>query len=146
MARIHIDLPDKFLFKTEIPVRASDINYGGHVGNDTILTLLQEARIQFYRQLGFKDEANFEGTIGQIITDAAVQYKAEAFLGDWLMVQLAVADFTKYGFDMLYRVTNESTKMEIARGKTGIVCFDYSKRKLVSIPSSLLVKLQSLNL
>lgn len=142
MGRIHISLPDKFLFKTEIAVRASDLNYGGHVGNDSMLMLLQEARIQFYRHLGFKDEVGFEGSIGQIITDAAIQYKAESFLGDVLIVQLAVADFTTYGFDMLYLVTNKATGKEIARGKTGIVCFDYSRRKMARLPLSLLAKLQ----
>ena len=142
MARIHINLPGKFLFKTEISVRVSDINYGGHVGNDTMLTLLQEARVLFYRQLGFKDEASFEGTVGQVITDAAIQYKAESFLGDTLIVELDVTDLTKYGFDIFYRVTNKATGKEIARGKTGIVCFDFTKRKVASIPRPLLEKLQ----
>ena len=142
MARIHISLPDKFLFETEISIRASDLNYGGHVGNDTMLTLLQEARIQFYRSLGFPNEISFEGSVGQIITDAAIQYKSESFLGDVLIVQIAVADFNKHGFDLLYLVTNKATGKEIARGKTGIVSFDYTKHKMVSVPVSLLSKLQ----
>ena len=142
MARIHIGLPDKFLFEVEISIRASDLNYGGHVGNDTMLTLLQEARIHFYRSLGFRDEMSFEGSVGQIITDAAIQYKSESFLGDVLIVQIAVADFNKFGFDLLYLVTNKATGKEIARGKTGIVSFDYAKRKMVSVPVSLLSKLQ----
>jgi acyl-CoA thioester hydrolase len=141
MARIHLSLPDKFLFRTEIPVRASDINYGGHVGNDTMLTLLQEARVQFYRSLGFTNEVSIEGTVGHIISDAAVIYKAESFLGDVLVVQLAPIDFTKYGFDILYLVSNKETGKEVARGKTGIVCFDYTKSKIASIPESLLAKL-----
>ena len=109
MARIHLSLPDKFLFRTEIPVRASDLNYGGHVGNDTMLTLLQEARVQFYRSLGFTNEVSFEGTVGQIISDAAVIYKSESFLGDVLVVQLAPIEFNNYGFDILYLVTNKET-------------------------------------
>ena len=141
MARIQIVLPETFIHKVEIPVRASDLNYGGHVGNDTMLTLLQEARIQFYRTLGIKDETSFEGSVGQIIADATVAYKAEAFLGDVLEVQLAVADFNKYGFDMLYLVSNRKTGVEVARAKTGIVCFDYKKRKISSVPTSLLMKL-----
>lgn len=142
MARIHLSLPDKFLFRTEIPVRASDLNYGGHVGNDTMLTLLQEARVQFYRSLGFTNEVSFEGTVGQIISDAAVIYKSESFLGDVLVVQLAPIEFNNYGFDILYLVTNKETGKEVARGKTGIVCFDYAKSKIASIPESLLSKLK----
>ena len=143
MARLHIKLPDKFLYSTDIAVRVSDLNYGGHVGNDTMLTLLQEARMQFYTSLGFKDETSFEGTVGQIIIDASVQYKSESFLGDILQIQIAAEDFTKFGFDLLYMVKNKSTGQEVARAKTGIACFDYSRRKVTKIPESLLSKLQS---
>jgi acyl-CoA thioester hydrolase len=132
MARLHINLPEKFLFSTEIAVRVSDLNYGGHV-----------ARMQFYRNLGFKDETSFEGSVGQIIVDASVQYKAESFLGDVLVVRIAAEDLTRFGFDLLYHVKNKATDQEVARGKTGIVCFDYSRKKVVSIPSPLLTKLHN---
>jgi len=145
MPRLQFNLPETFVFRTELTVRASDLNYGGHVGNDTMLTLLQEARIQFYRQLGFKDEVSFEGSVGQIIADAAIQYKSESFLNDVLRIEIAVSDFNKYGFDMMYRVTNKETNKEVARGKTGIVCFDYAKRKVASIPLILLQKLERTN-
>jgi acyl-CoA thioester hydrolase len=144
MPRITIDLPSNFLFSTELPVRITDINYGGHLGNDRVLSLMHEARLQFYRQLGFKDELSFEGTVGQIITDAAVLYKSESFFGDVLIAQVGVVDFNKYGFDMIYRFTNKETTKEVALGKTGIVCFDYEKRKVASIPQVLLNKLTSI--
>ena len=137
MPRIQINLPEKFLFTTELIVRASDLNYGNHVGHDSILTLMQEARINYYRSIGFKDELSFDGPVGQIIADAAVQYKSESFLGDILIVKIAVDDITKYGFDMLYQVENKSTGKEVARGKTGIVCFNYDLKKVASIPESL---------
>lgn len=141
MARVQLTLPNEFIFETEITVRVSDLNYGGHVGNDTMLTLVQEARVHFYRTLGFQDEVSFEGSVGQIIADAAVQYKAEAFLGDVLQIQIAISDFNKFGFDMLYLVSNKTTGVEVARARTGIVCFDYLKRKISVVPTSLLTKL-----
>lgn len=137
MARIQISLPDEFLFTAEVPVRVSDINYGGHVGNDSILTIMQDARLLFYRAHGFSNEMSFGSNVGQIIADAAIQYKAESFLGDVLLIHIAIADVTKYGFDMLYQITNKETGKEIARGKTGIVCFDYVNRKVATIPESL---------
>ena len=142
MARIQIDLQDNYLFTTEMTVRASDLNYGNHVGHDRILTLMQEARIQYYRSLGFKSELNFEGAVGQVIADAVVQYKSESYLGDQLIVKIAVSDFNKYGFDMHYLLTNKLTGKEVARGKTGIVCFDYDLKKIARIPEVLKLKLQ----
>jgi len=47
MARSRIDLPDSFPFGIDIPVRITDINYGGHLGNDAVLGLVHEARIAF---------------------------------------------------------------------------------------------------
>ncbi len=141
MARLNIDLPEDFIFTTEIIVRASDLNYGGHVGNDSVLTLFQEARILFYRNMGFKSELNLDGSVGQLMSDAAVVYKSESFLGDELIIQIAVADFNKYGFDLIYKMSNKQTGKEVARGKTGIVCYDYEKRKVASVPDVLKSKL-----
>lgn len=142
MARVQLDLPERFIFSTVLTVRVSDLNYGGHVGNDRVLTLMQEARVLFYNQIGIQSELNLEGTIGQIITDAIVIYKSESFLGDKLLIQMAVTDFNKYGFDIVYLITNQDTGKETARGKTGIVCFDYEKRKVAPIPEVLLSKLK----
>ncbi|GCC52702.1 thioesterase [Chryseotalea sanaruensis] len=138
MARLELTLPNQFIYTTELIVRVNDLNYGAHVGNDNMLVLMQQARINFYRENGFKDEVSFEGTVGQVISDTLVIYKAEAFLGDVLLIHLAIADVNKYGFDMLYQVINKVNGKEVARGKTGIVCFDYSKRKVAPIPARLL--------
>ena len=61
MARINIDLPGDFKFSTTIPVRITDLNYGGHVGNDAILSIIHEARMQFLHHFGYS-EINFGGT------------------------------------------------------------------------------------
>jgi acyl-CoA thioester hydrolase len=141
MARLQLDLPDHFLFSTDIPVRITDLNYGGHVGNDTILTIAHEARVLFYKTLGFENELNFEGSVGHIIADAAIVYKSEAFFGDVLTVNISVTDFSKYGFDMYYQIMNKDSLKEVARVKTGIVCFDYERKKVAAIPKNLLDKL-----
>ena len=143
MARIQIDLPEKMIFDTELDVRVSDINYGGHAGNDSILGLMQEARVRFYRSLGILSEVRIEGEIGQIITDAALVYKSESFMGDSLKIRIGVADFNKYGFDMYYQILNSQTGKEVARGKTGILCFNYATRKVTSVPPGFFQKLNN---
>lgn len=143
MARLQLDFLADVKFSCELIVRASDLNYGNHVGNDSVLTLMQEARILFYQSLGYKNELNFDGSVGHIVADAAVVYKSEAFLGDVLQVQLAISDYSKYGFDMYYRLTNKASGKDVAIGKTGIVFFDYDKRKVAGIPGDFLNKIQS---
>ncbi len=133
MSRISIDLPQRFLYAVDLSVRIGDINYGGHLGNDAVLTLLQEARLQFLKSLGFTEQ-NIDG-LGIIMVDAAVVYKSESFHGDALRVDVAISDLHEYGCDVVYRMTNRDTGKEVVRAKTGIVFFDYGKRKIARVPA-----------
>ena len=142
MARIKIDLPEKYVFSTRIKVRVSDINYGGHLGNDALLSILHEARLQYLQALGYSELAF--GSSSLIMADVAMEYKAEGFLGDTLLVQIAPADFNKYGFDLLYRVTNQNLQ-PIAYAKTGLLCFNYTTRKVMSVPAEVRAKMEQSN-
>ncbi|HLG31434.1 MAG TPA: thioesterase family protein [Ignavibacteriaceae bacterium] len=143
MPRIKIEIPEKFLFKTEISVRISDINYGGHLGNDSLLSIIHEARVRFLKHLGYS-EKEVEG-IGIIMNDAAIQYKAESFYGDELLIEVGVIDFSKIGCDIVYRITNSDNKKEIALAKTGIVFFDYENKKVAPLPEKFKLKIESLS-
>jgi acyl-CoA thioesterase FadM len=143
MARIKIDIPEKFIFKTEIPIRITDINYGGHLGNDSLLSIIHEARVRFLNHLGYS-ESNVEGA-GIIMIDAAIQYKSEGFYGDVLLAEVTVMDFTGIGCDFIYRMTNKKTKKEIAAAKTGIVFFNYEKRKTAPVPLEFKKKIEEMS-
>jgi len=132
MARIKIDLPKEFIFTTEIPVRINDLNYGGHLGNDSILSIIHEARVRFLNNFGY-DELNIEGC-GIIMSDSGIVYKAEGFYGDVLRIDVTVDDFSKFGCDFIYKITNKETGKEIVRAKTGIVFYDYKNKKMVRVP------------
>lgn len=100
MARIRIDLPDDFLFETEIAVRITDLNYGGHVGNDSILTLMHEARVRFLENYDC-NETNFFGA-GLIMSDVGIEYINELFYKDQLSVKIGIGDFKRVSFDLYY--------------------------------------------
>lgn len=136
MARITIDLPDSFSFSTQIPVRITDLNYGGHVGNDTILSLIHEARVQYLRRFGY-DEKNLAGA-GLIMSDVAIAFKNELFYGEIVHVSVAVSEISRASFDIVYLLEKETEgkKILIAQAKTGMVCFDYAKRKITALPEA----------
>lgn len=142
MARIKLTLPSQFPFAATIPVRITDLNYGAHVGNDTILTLIHEARVQFLKSLGY-EELNVAGT-GLIMSDVAIEFKKELFYGTFLKVHVAAGDFTRVGFDLHYKLTTEKdgTETVIAIAKTGMVCYDYTAKKVVAVPEEAVKKLQ----
>jgi acyl-CoA thioester hydrolase len=138
MARIKIDLPDKFSFTTSIQVRITDINYGGHVGNDAILSLVHEARMRFLKQHGYTELEL--GGVGLIMADAAIEFRNELFYGDTVIVSLACAEFSKVSFDIYYKLektpdpTLDQKRIPVAIVKTGMVCYDYANKKIAAIP------------
>ena len=138
MARIKIDIPEKIIGTFIIPVRIADINYGNHVGNDAFVSIIHEARMQWLKQYDYT-ELKIEG-IGLIMTDLAIEFKNESFYGDVVEVKLGVADITRVGIDLYYQLFAKRNKENIliANAKTGMVCFDYDKRKVASIPEKFL--------
>jgi acyl-CoA thioesterase FadM len=139
MARVKLQLPETFAFQTQIPIRIGDINYGGHMGHDAALPIMQEARVQFLQSLGYASELDIEGR-ALIVTDAVVIYRSEGFYGDILKVEIAVADLQSVGCDLLYRLSNVSSGKEVIRAKTGIAFVDAAARRMVAIPDSFRVR------
>ena len=135
MARVKLNLPQQFQYSTEIPVRIDDVNYGGHLGNDSLLALLHEARVRFLGGMGYS-EKDIEG-VGIIMVDAVIVYRAESFHGDLLRIDLAVDDMQATGCDIFYRVVNVRDGREVARAKTGIAFFDYASRRVVPLPEGI---------
>jgi acyl-CoA thioesterase FadM len=143
MPRIKIAIPDKFIFNTEIPIRITDINYGGHLGNDSLLSIIHEARVRFLNHLGYS-ESDVKG-VGIIMIDSSIQYKSEGFYGDELLVEITVNDFSGIGCDFVYRLSNKKTFKEIALAKTGIVFFNYEKKKTAPVPSEFKKQIEELS-
>ncbi len=136
MARIKLDLPAEFPFAAELRVRITDVNYGGHMGNDSLLGLLHEARVRFLAHYGLS-ELDICG-LGLIMADSVILYKSEAFPGETLAIAVTVNDFNKYGCDFVYRVTEKTSGREVARAKTGFVFFDYRQRAVQKVPQAFL--------
>ena len=141
MSRIKIDITGKLLATVTLPVRITDINYGNHTGNDSIVGLIQEARMIWLQQYRYT-ELDIDGT-GLIMSDLAMEFKNESFYGDILEIQLFVGEITKKSFELYYAITTirDQTTLVIARAKTGMVCFDYGQKKVALIPDSLMNKL-----
>ncbi|MBC7826730.1 MAG: thioesterase family protein [Chitinophagaceae bacterium] len=141
MARIRIDLPQQFLFSTSIAVRITDLNYGGHVGNDTVLSIIHEARVQFLQSHGYK-ELNLEG-VGLIMSDVAIEFKSELFYGDRVEAYVTTNDFRSVSFDLYYKLQKEvgGRIVLVAIAKTGMVCYNYQQKKIVAVPAGVKLKL-----
>jgi acyl-CoA thioester hydrolase len=136
MARIKIELPAKSVASFNIPVRITDINYGNHVGNNSIVEIIHESRVQFLQQHQFT-ELDAGGT-GLILNELLVEFKNESFYGDTLNVKIFVGEVSKKSFEIYYQlIALRKENIVIAHAKTGMVCYNYSERKVESIPEKL---------
>lgn len=139
MGRVQIELPERFAFSTDLEVRVADLNYGNHLGNDGVLSLLHEARRRYLRSLG-EDEIGADG-LGFVIADAAVVYRAQAFYGDRLTVDVAAGEFQSRSCAFFHRA-RRADGVTVAEARLGVVCFDFKAQKATSFSPALLAKLQ----
>lgn len=147
MNRIKIHLPENFPFVTTLRIRVTDLNYGGHVGNDSFLSLIHEARQQFLMVHGYEELSIGEG-FGLIMADVAVEYKRELVYGDEVTISVAAADFDKLGFDLFYKMevmTEGGDRLLAGKAKTGMLCYDYARKKKVPIPEEVVLTLSGSN-
>ena len=138
MSRIKLTMPEKILYKTKIAVRITDINYGNHLGNDSVLSIAHEARVRFLNSLGYSEMDVDSAAI--IMSDAAVVYQREAFYGERLEIDMAVGDISRKSCDFFYHIKNEN-QQSVAIVKTGIVFFDYKTKKPQRVPEAFLDKI-----
>ncbi|MEJ5057487.1 MULTISPECIES: acyl-CoA thioesterase [unclassified Pseudomonas] len=136
MPRLQLELPEEsFCFSTTFRVRMSEINAGNHLGNDTLISLISDARTLFLCHYGMPPDDVANSRSSTLITDLATLYKAPAFLNDQLLIEVGVTDLNRYGGDFIYRITRQCDNSVIALAKNGFVFFDFVASKVVEIPA-----------
>ncbi|WP_377703097.1 thioesterase family protein [Pseudoduganella sp. UC29_71] len=144
MARLKLEFPeDQFYFSTQLTVRVTDINGANHLGNDSMISMISEARARFLYEFGVR-ETEGDGN-GIIVTDLATTYKAEAHARDHLLFEVGVMDFNKYGGDITFRITRPQDQALVAMAKSGFVFFNYKSSQVVPMPEDFLAKFPRVN-
>jgi acyl-CoA thioesterase FadM len=130
-----IELPANLLNLGEIPIRITDVNYGGHVGNDAILSLIHEIRMKLLGKFGYS-EMNIEG-LGLIMARVNIEYRSQLFYGDTVHAAASASNFTSKGFDIYYHLQkNENGKLQtVAKAFTTMMCYDYATNKIAGLPT-----------
>ncbi len=144
MARLQLHFPeDQYYFTTQLTVRVTDINGANHLGNDSMISMISEARARFLYDFGIRETA--AGGSGIIVTDLATTYKAEAHARDQLLFEVGVMDFNKYGGDITFRISRPADQTAIAMAKSGFVFFDYRAGRVVPMPEDFKAKFARVN-
>ena len=117
-----------------------DINYGGHLGNDAIVTLFGSARAGMYHAMGFGEGDLGDGENGTIMSDLVVNYRAEGYVFDEIRIDSHIGELTTGSFRIFQRMVRGDTLVALA--ETGIVVFNYGRHKVGRLPDIFAAKLQ----
>jgi acyl-CoA thioesterase FadM len=144
MARLQLHLPEhQFCYATEQTVRVTDINSAKHLGNDSMISMISEARARFMHEADIQELRS--GGVGLIVTDLAASYKAEAYARDVLRFEVGLMDFNRYGGDFMFRITRPADGALVALAKSGFVFFDYQHSRVVAMPEGFRQKFAQIN-
>ena len=137
------ELPE-YRFKFKITVQKSDLNYAGHLGNDSLVSIIQEARVELFKELDCSELDLGDGRTGIIIGDLVVNFEGEAFKGDELMFESQFGDVTHKSMRLYHRVSKTNDNELIALVETGLVAFDYTTRVISKWPDELNIVIKKL--
>lgn len=122
----------KFQFKTII--QAEDLNYAGHLGNDALVRLVQDARKELFVKLGYKELDLGDGKTGIIIGDLVVNFKSEGFESDEIKIESQIGEVTDKSLRIFHKVLKEKDENVLALVETGLVAFNYDTRTVAIFP------------
>ena len=140
MARVKLIPLEHYQNIYETAVEVTDLNYGNHLGNDALVGIIHRARVHFLHRLGASENDLGDGKTGILMADLIVNYKDESFLFDKLSVESSIGEVRTKGFRMFHKITSEQGRL-IALAETGVVAFNYEKRKVARIPKSFVSKI-----
>ena len=130
--KIKFKIPTKFHFKTKLKIRVSDLNYGGHLGNDSVLSLAHESRVRFFFKLNVTERNFFN--VGLIMADSAIKYKSQGYLNESIIIKISVTELRSHGFKLFYILKKNNSNIDLAYVQTSMVCYDYKKSKILQLP------------
>ncbi len=123
-----------FHFYHPIEVRYGDLDPQGHVNNAKHLTYFEQARIEYWIQMGFftKDQSFME--IGVIVADVHLTYLQPVYFGQNIKVGVRVVKLGNKSMIWEQNIVDADTNKELAKGELVIVTYDYKAGKTIPIP------------
>ncbi len=141
MPRIKLTEQSHYEFHHKLTVRVTDLNYGAHLGNDALVSLVHEARAHLFWTLGCSEVDLGDGKTGLIMGDLVVNFMQEGFLFDDIVIDSHVGEISRRGFRIFHRMTKAGQLFALA--ETGIIAFDYKARRVSPLPEEFLTALQA---
>lgn len=117
-----------------VKVRFSETDALGHISNISYFIYLEEARIEFFKALGF-DMAIEKWKV--ILASAKCDFINQGFFNQHLKVISAVNKIGNSSFSIIHRVVDAETGQLIAKGEASAVHFNFETQKSERLPDEI---------
>ncbi|MCA1770129.1 MAG: acyl-CoA thioesterase [Halomonas sp.] len=135
MERVRLEFPEAdIVHRHPLTVRVTDMNYGRHLGHDTLVSLLHEARIQAFGALGLTEWDM--GGYPSVVADLAVQYQSEARWPDALVVETAIQTSAGRAITVYHRVCHAEGGRPVATARLNVMLIDPVAGRPVAVPQA----------
>lgn len=133
MERVTLDFPAAaVIHRHSLTVRVTDMNYGQHLGHDTLVSLLHEARAQAFAALDIP-ESDMHG-YPSVVADLAVQYQHQARWPDALVIETAVPEPQGKALTVYQRISNVKSQKVVATARVNQLLLDMATGRPVDVP------------
>jgi len=134
------DILSGYKHKVQIPIRYSDIDMLQHVNNAKYLNFLEEARVDYAKDIfGWDGQAH---TLGIILASVKINFLQPVFLFEELWIYTKCVKIGTKSFDLEYVFWRESPNpAPCATAATTLVCYDLQKQKSIEVPEEMRLKI-----
>jgi acyl-CoA thioester hydrolase len=118
-----------------IRIRYSDIDAQRHVNNARYFSFMEDARVNFIRQLDLWDGEDFD-QVGVIMLEASCTFLAPILIGQSILVGTRVTHLGNKSIILEHSLIDDRTQNEMARGKVVLVAYDYLASRSMPLPDN----------
>jgi len=135
-ALARVDLLAGFPVVVQFPVAWGEMDAYRHVNNAVYFRYFENARLEYFRRLGWFEFEQQTG-IGPILRDTAARFRRPLTYPDTVAVGVRVTHLGEDRFTMEYRLVSDALGEVAAEGHGTIVTYHYPEEKKVPIPEEL---------
>jgi thioesterase-3 len=121
-----------FIKDTEIKVRGFHLDLYQHVNNARYLEFLEQARWDFFDQLGVSEQS-VRHALAFIIYNINIDFIYPAIMNDQLVIKTVISEIRKSKMILQQRITLKDNSKSIATATVSLILKDQKNNKLVSI-------------
>lgn len=125
--------------ETNLTVRFGETDLLGHVNNASYFTYLEQARVEFFKEL---DSGEGAKSWQFILASTKCDFLAQAYFDQALTVVTKVTRIGNKSFQLAQPIYDSKTGETIADAESTIVYFDFGDQKSKSIPAEMREKLE----